>query len=85
MIMNSLKDHKLIDWCDKNKKRCNVFWRSPEEWASLIYHYIVNNAMTNTVCTFFELTSLEEVGNEGKALLTPYHRLFTFYFGSQHL
>lgn len=65
VVMNSLKDHKLIEWCDKNKKRCNVYWRTPEEWASLIYRYIVNNAMTNTVCTFFELTSSEEVENEG--------------------
>lgn len=73
--MNSMKDHKLIEWCDKNKKRCNVYWRTSEEWASLIYRYIVNNAMTNTVCTFFELVSSEEVENEGTIvsciLMTP--------------
>jgi ESCRT-II complex subunit VPS25 len=32
-------------------------WRTPEEWATLIYNWVCANGMTNTVCTLFELHS----------------------------
>jgi ESCRT-II complex subunit VPS25 len=41
---------------DKTKKRAHIYWRSPEQWGSLIYAYVKDRGMINTVCTFYELT-----------------------------
>lgn len=59
-------EYKQIEWCDsKTKKQCYVYWKTPEEWGNLIYRYIMDNGMTNTVCTFFELTEGDDVQKQG--------------------
>ncbi|XP_076088284.1 vacuolar protein-sorting-associated protein 25-like [Mytilus galloprovincialis] len=59
-----------LEWKDpKTKKQCLVMWRTPEEWGNLIYSWIISKSMTNTVCTFYELTNGEE--SEG----TEFHGL----------
>lgn len=64
-VLESLKEQNRIEWCDKLRKRCFVFWRTPEEWGALIYRYVSDNGMTNTVCTLFELTSGDDTRNQG--------------------
>lgn len=29
-----------LEWQDKNKSRCLVMWRRPEEWAKFIYQWV---------------------------------------------
>ena len=29
-----------IEWEDKRKQRCYVMWRTPDEWASLIFKWV---------------------------------------------
>lgn len=29
-----------LEWLDKNKSRCLVMWRRPEEWGKLIYQWV---------------------------------------------
>ncbi|OQR74962.1 vacuolar protein-sorting-associated protein 25-like [Tropilaelaps mercedesae] len=41
-----------------------VLWRSREEWAKLIYDFVVNAGMTNSVCTFFELVQGDDTAGE---------------------
>jgi ESCRT-II complex subunit VPS25 len=64
-VLENLRENNQIEWCDKLKKRCFVYWRTPEEWGTLIYKYISDNGMTNTVCTFYELTSGDDVKKQG--------------------
>lgn len=66
LILNDLMQSKNAAPCDKSKNRWEIYWHTLEEWASLIYNYVVNSGLTNTVCTFFELTQSEDVINEGK-------------------
>eukprot|EP01102_Stenamoeba_stenopodia_P008938 TRINITY_DN2613_c0_g2_i1.p1 TRINITY_DN2613_c0_g2~~TRINITY_DN2613_c0_g2_i1.p1 ORF type:complete len:204 (+),score=46.00 TRINITY_DN2613_c0_g2_i1:247-858(+) len=42
-------------WQGKDKTSLLVYWRTPEEWGSLIYKWICDNGMTDTVCTFYEI------------------------------
>jgi len=63
-VLESLHRQNRAEWCDKLKKRCFVYWRTPEEWGSLIYRFISDNGMTNTVCTFYELTHGDNVQSE---------------------
>lgn len=55
-VLEDLQSRGNIEWIDKSKKRAHVYWRSPEEWGSLIYNYVKDRGMVNTVCTFYELT-----------------------------
>ncbi|XP_071791820.1 vacuolar protein-sorting-associated protein 25-like [Asterias amurensis] len=54
-ILEELSNKGNIEWTDKTKTRCLVMWRTPEEWGDLIYRWASSNAMTNTVCTLYEL------------------------------
>ncbi|XP_057380913.1 vacuolar protein-sorting-associated protein 25-like [Daphnia carinata] len=63
-VLEILQENNLIEWCDKSKKQCFVYWKTPQEWGNLIYHYITDKGMTNTVCTFYELTEGDDVKNE---------------------
>jgi len=53
------------------KKRILVYWRSPEEWGSIIYNYIRENSMIGVVCTYYELRESEEVENQAFFQLEP--------------
>ncbi|VDN30855.1 unnamed protein product [Gongylonema pulchrum] len=53
-----------IDWLDKGKNRCHIYWRRPEEWASLIYEWAVSNGLLNTPCTLYEITQGDDVAQE---------------------
>ncbi|KAK4054787.1 hypothetical protein OIV83_000711 [Microbotryomycetes sp. JL201] len=33
-----------------------IYWRRPEEWASIIYDWIKETGQTNSIMTFWELT-----------------------------
>lgn len=37
-----------LEWLDKNKSRCLVMWRRPEEWGKLIYQWVSQNTRTTT-------------------------------------
>ena len=56
IILQNLETRGNLEWIDKTKNRAHIYWRSPEEWGSLIYTYVKGRGMINTVCTFYELT-----------------------------
>ncbi|VEN61865.1 unnamed protein product [Callosobruchus maculatus] len=49
---------------DKSKYRWEVYWHTLEEWASMIYDYINNRGMQNTVVTLYELSQGDDVQDE---------------------
>jgi ESCRT-II complex subunit VPS25 len=49
----------------KTKQQWEVYWHTLDEWGAIVYGWAVDNGMTNTVCTLFELTSGDNtVGEE---------------------
>ncbi|XP_060837661.1 vacuolar protein-sorting-associated protein 25 [Rhopalosiphum padi] len=42
---------------DKSRTRWNIYWHTLDEWASIVYKWAQDNAMLNTVCTFYEISS----------------------------
>jgi ESCRT-II complex subunit VPS25 len=42
-----------------------VYWRRPEEWAEMIYTWIVNTGQNRSIMTFFELTEGDLVQGTG--------------------
>uniref|UniRef100_A0A915HF46 Vacuolar protein-sorting-associated protein 25 n=1 Tax=Romanomermis culicivorax TaxID=13658 RepID=A0A915HF46_ROMCU len=39
-------------------------WKTPEEWANVIYEWAVNNGFVNSVCTIFDLIHGDDSRNE---------------------
>lgn len=46
------------------QKTLIILWRSTEEWAKIIYDFAVNNGMTNSVFTLFELVQGDDTTQE---------------------
>ncbi|XP_031558180.1 vacuolar protein-sorting-associated protein 25-like [Actinia tenebrosa] len=63
-ILEELNKKGNLEWEDKTKQRCHVMWRKPEEWAALIFKWIEDNSMTDTVCTLYELMSGDDTVNQ---------------------
>jgi ESCRT-II complex subunit VPS25 len=68
------------EWLDKEKNNILLYWRTPEEWANLIYKRICDMGMLETVLTFYELTESETAAKEGFFLFLFYSSLFTLLF-----
>ncbi|XP_060523953.1 vacuolar protein-sorting-associated protein 25 [Cylas formicarius] len=49
---------------DKAKNRWEIYWHTAEEWATMIYEYVVNQGMQNTVLTLYEISNGEDIQNE---------------------
>lgn len=60
-VFKELEDKGNLEWTDKAHNRCNIYWRSVDEWGTLIYNYIKSTGQTNTVCTLYELTDGPDV------------------------
>lgn len=55
-----------IEWTDKTKKRCRIYWRRPEEWGELLYEWASSNGLLNTVITLTDIIEGEDTANECK-------------------
>ncbi|VDP07336.1 unnamed protein product [Soboliphyme baturini] len=63
LFQNDKINHNL-EWLDKQKSRCRIFWRSPADWGKLIYDWIVSTGQLQSVCTLYELAHGEDTVNE---------------------
>ena len=63
-ILEALKAKGNIEWEDKNKTSCLVFWKTPQQWADLIHAWVLQSGQINTVCTLHELTQGVNTTNE---------------------
>ncbi|RWS26134.1 vacuolar protein-sorting-associated protein 25-like protein [Leptotrombidium deliense] len=63
-ILDYLREKGNIEWTDKRKVKCFVYWKTPEEWANVIYQWVQKKSLTNTVCTFYEILSGDDTSKE---------------------
>ncbi|EGG17860.1 vacuolar protein sorting 25 [Cavenderia fasciculata] len=52
------------EWLDKDKNRVMVWWRKPEEWATLIYKWVLDSGQTNQVLTLWEIQKGDDTKNQ---------------------
>lgn len=64
LLLDELQKQGNVEWLDKQRQRCYVFWRTPEEWGKMIHKWAANNGLTNSVCTLYEITNGDDVTNE---------------------
>uniref|UniRef100_A0A3Q3EUK0 Vacuolar protein-sorting-associated protein 25 n=1 Tax=Labrus bergylta TaxID=56723 RepID=A0A3Q3EUK0_9LABR len=65
VVFEELRKKGNLEWLDKNKSRCLVMWRRPEEWGKLIYQWVSKNGMVNSVFTLYELSNGDDTEGEG--------------------
>ena len=71
-ICKELEKSGNLEWISKTgvgkngvNNKCLIYWRSPAQWADLIYNYVRQNGLNRgSVCTFYELTEGDEVSNQ---------------------
>jgi ESCRT-II complex subunit VPS25 len=49
-----------VEWKDKAKTACFVFFKTPAQWGALIYQWALDQGKANTVCTVFEIQQGED-------------------------
>lgn len=57
LIINSLVEKRFAEWVgsSKDKETCLVYARPPDQWAQIIYDYVKEKSLHNTILTFYEL------------------------------
>jgi ESCRT-II complex subunit VPS25 len=62
LIITSMVDRKYAEWLGRDREECLVYSRPPEQWAQIIYGYVKEKSLQNTIMTFYEL--LEDESTE---------------------
>lgn len=59
LIIQSLVDSKFAEWVGpysgKDRDTCIIYFKSPEQWAQIIYDYVKEQSLHNTIVTFYEM------------------------------
>jgi len=56
IVINSLVEKRFAEWVSgKEKETCLIYSRPLEQWATIIYDYVKEKSLQNTILTFYEL------------------------------
>lgn len=64
LVMEHLEKTAHAATIDKKRAQWEIYWNTLDEWANIIYKWAIDNGMTNTVCTLFEITHGDNSVNE---------------------
>ncbi|OWA51591.1 Vacuolar protein-sorting-associated protein 25 [Hypsibius exemplaris] len=64
LILEELRRTGHLEWMDKQKRRGWILWRSVDDWAKLLYRWAIDNGMSNTVCTLYDLLHGHDTADE---------------------
>lgn len=59
LVMEELAKRGLAECMDKKRSQWQIFWFTLDELGEMAYTFAIDNGMTNTVCTLFELSQGE--------------------------
>ncbi|CAG8518021.1 3596_t:CDS:2 [Cetraspora pellucida] len=55
-IIDTMVKEGTAEWDSQSKKNVAlIYWRKPEEWATLINNWVFNSGMTNSILTVYEI------------------------------
>lgn len=57
LILDQLERTAHAAPIDKKRNTWEIYWFTLDEWANQIYKWAIDNGMTGSVCTLFELTN----------------------------
>ncbi|KAL0205334.1 hypothetical protein P9112_000641 [Eukaryota sp. TZLM1-RC] len=68
-VFSHLISQERAEWLDSNKETLLIFFKSPDEWASIVTDIITSSGNNNSICTLYELRQ----GSLGEG--TPLHNV----------
>jgi len=57
LVLEHLENSEHAAPLDKKRFQWDIYWYTLDEWANLIYKWAIDNGMSGTVCTLFEITN----------------------------
>lgn len=60
-VLTDLQKHGHLEWADKRKTKFLIHWKTVKQWSKILYEHATSCGLTNSVCTFFELTMSDDV------------------------
>ena len=63
-VLDELHKKGNLKWEDKNKTSCVILWRTMNQWADVMYNWVMDNGAVNTVFTVLELCQGPDYENE---------------------
>lgn len=73
-ILEFMQNRGSIEWTNKEKTDCFIYWKTAEEWSQIIYKWARETGQLNTTLTFYEI--LEEDSNSKQPFYKMDFRLF---------
>eukprot|EP00741_Cyanophora_paradoxa_P003275 tig00000691_g3183.t1 len=65
LLANHLIGQGMAAWAPNSNARLLIYWRRPEEWASMLHRWVVEQGRDGQVFTLFELREGEFGGRVG--------------------
>eukprot|EP00898_Chlorokybus_atmophyticus_P005930 jgi/Chlat1/6338/Chrsp44S05905 len=64
-FLDALVAEGRAEWLDKSRRKCLVLWRTVDEWANIIYTWVRDSALADSVVTLDEMISGDDtIGTE---------------------
>ncbi|CAJ0575574.1 unnamed protein product, partial [Mesorhabditis spiculigera] len=63
-VFGYLEQKRHLDWTDPDHTRCHIYWRTPEEWGTLIFEWAQSNGLANQSCTLYEIAHGDDTVTE---------------------
>ena len=69
-VISSLVEKRFAEWVnERDKESCLIYSRPPQQWAKILYDYVKEKSLQNTILTFYEM--LEDDSTKDR----EFHRL----------
>ena len=69
VILDFMQAKGTIEWMNKERTDCFIYWKTAEEWSSIIHNWAKETGQLNTTLTFYEI--LEEDMNSNQ----PFYKM----------
>ena len=53
-ILQMMCSAGLAEWISGEKSKCMIFWRSPSEWADIVYAWVTSQGHLDSIMTMYE-------------------------------
>lgn len=74
LILDYMQNRGSIEWMNKEKTDCFIYWKTAQEWSQIIYNWAKETGQLNTTLTFYEI--LEDDSNAKQPFYKLDHKLF---------
>ncbi|KAL1917309.1 uncharacterized protein VTP21DRAFT_4965 [Calcarisporiella thermophila] len=58
-ILDCMVEREEAEWVDNGKAQALIYWRKPADWATLIYQWVCDNGLNNSILTAYEIAQGE--------------------------